>query len=172
MSDREPDSAELEAFWSVARTKAKINPLPGYFGPTPHEALMPPAWAFGGEPEQADRLLQLVLTGVKTATSSALWDYEHEEEPLPTGGQLSILLDGDARPRALVEVTDVVVVPFDEVDAEHARLEGEGEGEGSLEQWRADHELFFAGVNSHGRPFAPDMPVVLERFRIVHPRVR
>lgn len=30
----------------------------------------------GGTPEQADRLLALVLDGTKTATASALWDYE------------------------------------------------------------------------------------------------
>ena len=54
-------------------------------------------------------------------------DYESEDEPLPETGGLSILLDGAGHPQALIEVTEVSVVPFDEVDEEHARREGEGD---------------------------------------------
>src|SRR5690349_54254 len=100
--------------------------MPGYFGPTPREVLCPPAWAFGGTPELADELLALVLAGTKTATAGALWDYEAADEQLPEVGALNILLDGGGRPRALIEITAVAVAPFDQVDAEHAALEGEG----------------------------------------------
>jgi len=115
---------------------------------------------------QADELLDLVLAGTKTATSGALWDYESENEPLPERGTLSILLDGAGHPRALIEATDVSVVPFDDVDEEHAFLEGEGDR--SLAAWREVHERFFVDVATHGRAFARDMPIVLERFRVLH----
>ncbi len=124
----------------------------------------PPAWAFGGSSEEADELLQLVLEGTKTATASALWDYEAEGEALPEVGSLSILLDGQGHPRALINTTAVAVAPFDEVDEEHARLEGEGDR--SLGHWRAAHERFFSQVSSRG--FEPDMPVVLERFAVIY----
>lgn len=94
---------------------------------------VPEAWAFGAEPAQADELLALVLAGIKSATASSLWAYEAEGEPLPTAGDLSILLDGRGEPRAVIRSTDVHVVPFRGVDAEHAHAEGEGDR--SLAHW-------------------------------------
>ena len=155
---------DVEAFWDLARFHANLNSAPTYFGPTTLEVVPPPAWAFGGSAEEADELLQLVLDGTKTATASALWDYEAEGEALPEVGSLSILLDGRGHPRALISTTEVEVVPFDEVDEEHARLEGEGDL--SVASWRP----LTSGSSRQGssRAFEPDMPVVLERFSVVY----
>ena len=158
--------AEVRSFWDLARFHAKLNSAPTYFGPTTLEVLPPPAWAFGSTPEQADELLALVLDGTKTATASALWEYEAEGEDVPRSGSLSILLDGAGHPHALIEITDVRVVPFDEVDEEHARLEGEGDR--TLEHWREVHERFFTETATDDRGFRADMPVVLERFKVVY----
>lgn len=163
------ERSQVEAFWELARFHAKLNIAPSYFGPTTLEVVPPPAWSFGSDPAQADELLGLVLSGAKTATAGALWDYEADGDPLPQPGNLSILLDGAGHPRALIEATDVQVVPFDEVDEEHARLEGEGDG--SLDHWRATHEEFFTREATHEHGFRPDMPVVLERFRVVYQEV-
>ena len=159
---------QIDAFWSVARHHTRANPVPGYLGTYAGEALAPPAWAFGATEQQADELIALVLDGTKTATAGALWDYEAGDEQLPRVGDLAILLDGSEHPRALVEVMQVDVVPFEEVDAEHARLEGEGDR--SLEHWRLVHERFFTDHATHDRGFSPTMPVVLERFRVLYPR--
>jgi uncharacterized protein YhfF len=156
----------LNAFWEVAKRHAKLSRMPGYFGPGPLESLPPPAWSFGATPEQADELLDLVLAGAKSATASALWDYEAAGEAPPEPGGLGILLDGSGRARALVQTTEVRVARFDEVDEEHARLEGEGDL--SLGRWREEHEQFFTETAEHDRGFAPDMPVVLERFAVVY----
>jgi uncharacterized protein YhfF len=158
-------SEAVEAYWNLARVRARLNAAPGYFGPGPLESVPPPAWSFGATPEQADELTDLVLDGTKTATASALWDYEAEGEPLPAPGTLGIVVDGRGAPRALVETTAVTVLPFDEVDEEHAYLEGEGDR--SLARWREVHERFFTEHASHGHGFRPDMPIVLERFRVV-----
>lgn len=159
------DRSAVEAFWELAKHHGRMNTAPSYFGPTTLEVVPPPAWAFGADADQADALLALVLDGTKTATAGALWDYETDGEQVPEVGSLSILLDGSGRPRALIECTDSSVVPFDEVDAEHAFLEGEGDR--SLEFWREVHKKFFIDVATHGNGFQPDMPVVLERFRVV-----
>ena len=158
------ERSAIEAFWELARFHARLNSAPTYFGPTTLEVVPPPAWAFGDSTVEADELLRLVLDGTKTATASALWDYEVEGEALPEVGSLSILLDGRGHPRALITTTDVEVVPFDEVDDEHAHLEGEGDR--TLDHWRAAHERFFRTTSSRG--FEPDMPVVLERFQVVY----
>ncbi|NHC21757.1 ASCH domain-containing protein [Nocardioides sp. IC4_145] len=169
MSTQPPEvSAEVEAFWVLARRQARLERLPGYFGPSALASLPPPAWSFGATPEQADELADLVAGGVKTATASAVDDYAAEGVPLPEPGTLGIVLDGSGRPRALVTTTEVAVVPFDQVPAEHAHAEGEGDR--SLATWRQRHESFFREVDPHGRGFRPDMPVVLERFRVLHPK--
>lgn len=164
-TDADPPS-EVEAFWNLARFHAKLNVIPAYFGPTPLEVVPPPAWSFGASAEQADELLRLVLDGTKTATATALWDFEAEGEELPEPDSMSIILDGAGHPHALIETTDVAVVPFDEVDEEHAWLEGEGDR--SLAHWRDVHERFFTEHAVHDREFSRDMPVVLERFRILY----
>ncbi|MBD8869404.1 ASCH domain-containing protein [Nocardioides sp. MJB4] len=140
--------------------------MPTYFGPTTLEVVPPPAWSFGATPEVADELLTLVLAGTKTATASARWDYDAEDEPLPQPGALSIILDGSGHPRALIETTEVAVVPFAEVDEEHAHLEGEDDR--TLASWREVHQRFFTDLAAPGHAFTSDMPVVLERFRVVY----
>ncbi|HWJ81015.1 MAG TPA: ASCH domain-containing protein [Nocardioides sp.] len=164
----EPAADAVNAFWNEAKRRIHLEEMSVYVGPSPLAAVPPPAWSFGGTPEQADELLDLVLAGTKTATAGALWDYEAEDSPLPEAGQLGIVLDGAGNPRALLATTDVRVVPFDEVDAEHARLEGEGDR--TLAHWREVHERFFTEHAAHGRGFSPDMPVVLERFKVVFPQ--
>ena len=149
------DDAALHQFWAEARTARPELP-----------AQLPEAWAFGATPEHADGLLRLVLDGVKTGTASSLCDYEADGDPLPEVGELSIILDGSGAPRAVLETTEVVTVPFDQVTAEHAHAEGEGDR--TLAAWRQIHERFWT-EHSHGG-FAPDMPVVCERFRLIHPR--
>lgn len=158
---------DIEAFWADARIRAKLNPASGYFGPTAQDSVTPPAWAFGADPAQADRLLELVLAGTKTATASALWDYEAGDEPLPEPGEMSIILDGRGHPRALVVTTEVRVVPFDQVDEGHAFAEGEGDR--SLAYWRRVHRDFFMEHAAHDRGFVDDMPVVLEHFTVLVP---
>jgi uncharacterized protein YhfF len=162
------DATELEQFWASARHQTRTNPVPGYLGTYSAEAVAPPAWAFGASAEQTDELLDLVLEGTKTATASARWDYARDDEPMPQVGDLSIVLDSAEHPRALIETTDVEVVAFEDVSAEHARLEGEGDR--SLAHWRTVHEEFFTDHAAHDHGFSPDMPVVLERFRVLYPR--
>ena len=149
------DDAALQRFWAESRTARPELP-----------EQRPEAWSFGAAPEHADGLLRLVLDGVKTGTASSLRDYEADGDPLPEVGELSIILDGSGAPRAVLETTEVTTVPFDQVTAEHAHAEGEGDR--TLASWRQIHERFWTEHSAGG--FAPDMPVVGERFRLIHPR--
>ena len=157
---------ELDTFWQRAKQHLRLNPAPGYFGSSSLEALTPPTWAFGATAEHADELLGLVLDGTKTATSCSLWDLEAEGEPVPQVGAMSIVIDSAGLPRAVLATTEVTVVPFDRVDAEHAYQEGEGDR--SLEQWREVHQAFFTDHALHDRGFSTEMPVVMERFRVLY----
>src|SRR5690606_13881339 len=86
--------AEILAFWELARPSAGMARVGVVTGTTVAETVPPPAWSFGDNPALADDLLEAVLTGEKTATSSALWEYEDSGEQVPRVGELSILLDG------------------------------------------------------------------------------
>jgi len=150
----DPDA--LAAYWRGVR--ADIPSLP---------AEVPEAWAFGATPEHADGLLELVLSGVKTGTASSVWDYEASGDPVPQVGELSVILDGGGAPRAVIRTTSLQTVPFDQVDAEHAHAEGEGDR--TLAAWREIHERFWRTHSQDPRGWAPDMPVLCERFALVHP---
>lgn len=160
---------EILTFWEVARVRAGVVRLVSVTGPDVHGSLVPPVWSFGDNPRLADELLGLVLDGVKTGTSTALVELELADEPLPVQGDLSIVLDGQGRPGALIRTTEVATVPFGEVDAAFAAAEGEDDR--SLESWRVEHEKYWRRVlEPLGEEFAVHMPVVTERFELLYPR--
>ncbi|WLV24918.1 ASCH domain-containing protein [Aciduricibacillus chroicocephali] len=124
------------------------------------------AWGFGDSPAMADDLARLVVEGTKTATASNHALYEIEQEPLPVPGLINIILDGQGKAVAVIETTNVQVMPFHEVTEEHAYLEGEGDR--SLAYWRSVHESFFKKeLEANGLVFNEDMLVVCERFKVV-----
>ncbi len=121
---------------------------------------------FGDSPEMADELLVPVLSGLKTATCSALWEWEHEGNPPPKPGLLSVILNGADEPKCIIETVEVNIKKYSEVDAAFAR--DEGEGDFSLDYWRAAHKRFFTRtLPAIGREFREDMPLVCERFKVV-----
>ena len=138
----EESDARLATFWRVAVFHARLNGLPSYFGPTPLEAVRPPAWSYGATPEEADDFVTAVRSGRTTATATPLAEFEAAGEPLPTTGELGILLDGAARPRALVAVGEVQVVPYAEVQPGPTLVDG--------------------------TDLAPDTPMVVQRLRVLH----
>ncbi|WP_448061486.1 ASCH domain-containing protein [Cellulomonas hominis] len=162
-------ATEILEFWEVARVRAGVARTAVVTGYSPAASVPPPAWSFADTPDLADQLLELVLDGTKTATSTTLAEMEAVGEPVPVVGELSIVLDGGGRPRALLRTTRVDLVPFDEVDAEHAYAEGEDDR--SLASWRAEHDRYFRRVlEPLGETFDPQQPVVLERFTLLYPR--
>jgi uncharacterized protein YhfF len=126
------------------------------------------AFFFGDSAALASELAALVMQGRKRATAASLWAHEAEGTQPPAPGALSIVTLFDGTPQCVIETLSVDIRPFDQVDAAFAAAEGEGDG--SLEYWRRAHEAFFGcELAAIGRPFAPDMPVVCERFRVLYP---
>ena len=149
----------IEDYWrGYLRTLPEASPTHG-------EQYVAEAW--GDSPRLADELGALILDGTKTATCSALWEYEAEGSALPEVGSKTIVLDGNGDPLCIVETTGVEVEPYDEVDAGFAYEEGEGDR--SLEYWRDAHWRFFSRtLPPIGRRPTPDMPLVCERFRVIY----
>jgi uncharacterized protein YhfF len=149
----------IETYWS-----SYLDTLPAN-SPVRDERYLAEGW--GDSPRMANELGALIVDGTKTATCSALWEYEAEGEPLPETGVKTVVLDGNGDPLCIVKTTEVKVRPYDRVDTQFAYEEGEGDR--SLEYWREEHWRFFSRtLPGIGKEPAMSMPLVCERFRVIH----
>lgn len=134
---------------------------------SPYHAKSYIAEGWGDGPEMADELGALIVKGTKTATCSSLWEWEAEGESPPETGAVTIVLDGGGEPIGIVETTEVTIRKYNEVGADFAREEGEGDL--SLGYWREAHRNFFSRyLPKIGKEFSQDMPLVCERFRLIY----
>jgi uncharacterized protein YhfF len=123
---------------------------------------LPEAWSFGDGPEMADELGGLVMQGKKTATCS-----RYLGENILETSTVSILLDGQKNPLAVVETFEITVRRYCDIDAEWAAAEGEGDL--SLDFWRSEHWTFFTrGATDGSYTVSEDMLLSCERLRIVY----
>src|SRR5437763_433872 len=85
----------------------------------------------------ANHLAELVLIGRKRATAGLLWSFEFDNRAPPEVGALSIVTSWSGKPLCVIETTSVSIASFEQVDAQFAKAEGEGDG--TLEYWRRVH---------------------------------
>lgn len=175
-------SGRLPTFYPQRDMSAEINQpvrdfIGRFIGPHPQQGLDPASIlvdSFGDSPEMADQLLALVLAGTKTATCSALWAWEHDNDAPLQPGMLSVIVDGAGQPRCVLETTQTRVMGYQDVPADFARAEGEHEppelpDEQVLAHWRHGHWAFFTRtLPPLGYTPSPDMPVICERFRVIY----
>jgi uncharacterized protein YhfF len=126
-------------------------------------------FAFPGE--LRDQLVAAILAGAKTTTSCLELEYELDGEPLPDIGTHSLVIDSNAHPVAVIELTAIRVLPLAQVGERHAR--DEGEGFTTVDAWRRAHEDYWHSPEYReaiGQPtFTVDDAtlVVAQRFRLV-----
>jgi len=150
---------KIEAYWQEFLSGQPAD------SPYHNKSYVAEGWGIG--PKMANELGALIVAGIKTATCSALWEWEAEEESPPETGTVTIVLDGGGEPIGIVETTEVTIRNYDEVDAAFAREEGEGDL--SLEYWREAHKNFFSRLLPNiGKQFSEEMPLVCERFRLIY----
>jgi len=127
------------------------------------------AFFFGDSEALANELAELVLRGIKRATTASLWSFEIADKPLPEPGALSIVTNWQGQPVCVIETESVEIMQLSLVGADFAATEGEGDG--SLSFWREAHFSYFKREASQaGREFSEDMLVACERFKLVYPR--
>ncbi len=126
-------------------------------------------WHFGLGLEDAEELANLVLLGKKVATAALPFEFEEKPEDTPFLGGYSVVTDFHGNPKCVIRTTEIRLIPFNEIDADFAF--DEGEGEQSLDFWRRVHWYYFtlqcAGL---GREMSEAMPVICERFELLYPK--
>ena len=158
--DRVNQEPGIEALWQA------------YIASLPPE-VRPPAnsydvWYFGDTEEVAVECARLVKAGIKTATSALLWEMEADGEKMPKPGDLVIVTDLSGEPYCIIEVTECMIRPFNEIDDQFAF--DYGEGDRTLLGWRKDSWDYFAPIcESLGREPGETAPMVCQRFRLVYP---
>lgn len=146
----------VQKFWEEFCKENQIN------AETPFQV-----WYFGNTPEMAAELVELVLEGKKTATASLVWSCENNPQETPVLDGLSVVTDFEGNPKCIIQTTELRVLKFNEVDAEFAF--DEGEGDQSLDYWRQVHWDFFAKECIElGKEPDLEMPVICERFKLLY----
>src|SRR5690242_13768087 len=84
--------------------------------------------AYGDSAKLSEDLLSLIRQGRKRAGTSLLWAFEAEKEALPQAGDIEIVLDHRNEPALITRILEVRVVPYCDVTAHYAAIEGEGDG--------------------------------------------
>ena len=118
------------------------------------------------------RLVELVLSGRKTASAGLLVEYELDGDQVPTPGLREVIMDADGRFVGETETTECRVLRMAEVDDRFARDEGEGFADAA--DWRAAHERFWNGyideirdrLGDPGWSLTDDTLIVCQRFRL------
>ena len=126
------------------------------------------AWAFGEAP---DKLAELVVQEIKTATCSAYDLYQINNEPIPQAGEYSIILNSREEAVCIIKTLKVYVTEFSNVSEEHAFKEGEGDR--SLEYWRLVHIDFLTKeLAAVHKTFDENTKVVCAEFEVVYKKPR
>lgn len=126
-------------------------------------------WYFGNTVEMALELADLVIAGKKFATASlaAVNEIKPDEAPIPGG--YSVVTDLHGVPMCVIQTVEIRHLPFEEVDAQFAS--DEGEGDQSLEFWRDVHWRYFTKEAAElGIEFNERSLVCCERFRLLFPK--
>ena len=126
-------------------------------------------WFFGNNSKMARELVGSVLQGKKTATASLVEENKLNPESAPVPDGYSVVTDFEGNPQCVIQTTEIRHLPFDEVDAQFAF--DEGEGNQTLEYWRDGHWRYFSKeAKKLEIEFDEKSLVTCERFKLLFPQ--
>lgn len=108
-------------------------------------------WHFGMD---NNRLVQLVLSGKKTATTSL-----YNEDDAPLIGEESILVFDNGKHACITKTKKVIITEFKNIDENLSNYEGEG----TFEEWKNIHIKFFKSIDPD---FNENTKVLFEIFEV------
>ena len=124
-------------------------------------------FSFGCGSEMETNLAKLVVEGKKRATTSLHEIYRLENEKIPEKNKLSIVLDGNGKPVAVIKNIEVKIIPFKDINEADVQIEGEGDS--TLKFWRDAHiNVFTKECEDYNIKFSEEMLVVFEIFEVIY----
>ncbi|MET3682758.1 uncharacterized protein YhfF [Alkalibacillus flavidus] len=122
---------------------------------------------FGDDKKTARQFLDLVKSGDKTATCALYRMFEYYEESVPDEGSFHVITTFDGQPEAIIQVTDIDIIPFRAVPEDIA--EQESGNTKDFDDWYNEYEAIFTrAMESIGETFEDDLPVVCQQFKLVY----
>ncbi len=150
-----PTQAALDSFWAEARA-ADPNLS------DPYEV----RW-FGIDAETTQMIFDYIKEGVKVGTFTLPWILENTGQSPAEAGQPVILIDYDGTPTLVLRILDTTTVSFGDIDASITRLDGPAVQDPAI--WKPLHQQFWESqLEKFGLTVTDDMPVLVERFELVH----
>ncbi|MFH6907388.1 ASCH domain-containing protein [Vibrio fluvialis] len=123
---------------------------------------------FCADEYNANECARLINDGIKRASCSLKAGYDADSEPLPEVGRITVVLNWQQDPVCIIRLNKVEVMPLNQISAEFAALEGEGDG--TYAWWRTAHIDFFTQYAQEvGVAFNEESDIVLEYFEKVFP---
>jgi uncharacterized protein YhfF len=148
---------EIERFW-LDYQKATNPQVTGFS-----------AAAFGATRALADEHAALIRDGSKRAHATLERDFEAEGDDLPRPGDHVVVLDGRGSPCAVVRTRHVERRFFNDIDAEFAFENGEGDR--TLAWWLTAYRQEFAErAEAQGFQIGERAVLILEYFDLVWPQ--
>ena len=127
----------------------------------------PDSWHFHNNKEDANRLAELTLNGIKKASSNLYFWYEEANADLQKIGTKHIITDFDGKARAIIEIKKVDTIPFNQISQDYAEMDMGTKIE-PLKKWKKAHWNFFASVMEEiGEKPTEKMLIVCERFETI-----
>lgn len=135
--------------------------------PAKTEKAFPIVDHFCDEKLQTDNLYNLVIQGIKRATTASVKICEYYNEDFSKPGDYWILTNFDETESCVLQTVKSTIKKFSQITEEDAYIEGEGDK--TLKYWREVHKSFFEEeYKSLGWKFSEDIEVVFEEFKVVY----
>jgi len=146
----------VQEFWKDYLKKTNQNP---------EETIFSGELFFEDRGVTGQEQLSLVLSGAKTAMFRPYESYEINLEPLPISGEVYVVLNSNDEPVCIIELTDVNVIPFNEIPWGLAQKDGENE---NLTDWKDKmSEQIQEEADICGFSFTDETKIVCEVFKVI-----
>lgn len=148
----------IEAFWkNYLATLPESERNQTYFEAT----------SWGNSGELADRIADLIASGIKTSTSSLLWAQEKYQWTIEKAGDKSIVLNSEKMPVCIIETLQVFIQAFNEVDSEF--VYNYGEGDRTMNFWENNMwEYYQQECEELGKKAEKNMPMICQMFKMIY----
>lgn len=127
---------------------------------------IPESWNFCDNEKDANECAELVIKGIKQATSTSLWWFETFQEDLPEVDNVYIVTNWNGEAKAIIKTIAVNQRIYRDITEKYAAKEGEGDQ--SLAYWKKVHwDYYSREMEAEGQKPDENMLIVCEEFETI-----